>query len=169
MFFHYERGFRRPRALQKWQWITTGQIQTHQWVLVRCARAHAPVCVGPPLCSVRICAYGITQAALVCLYLAGCEKRQRLGESCREALQGLERMLIKASYSTASSFLTVPAAGSTTLRFLTTSSPLSLSALLYFCLPLLLSPSPSVSHLLPFAQSSTSYLKAQTADVFYVE
>ncbi len=72
--------------------------------------------------------------SFVCLYLVGCGKRQRLGESCRETLQGLERMLIKASYSTASSFLTVPAAGSTTLCFLTTSSPLSLSALLYFCL-----------------------------------
>lgn len=68
------------------------------------------------------------------LQLGGCEERQRLGESCRETLQGLERMLIKASYSTASSFLTVPAAGSTTLCFLTTSSPLYLSALLYFCL-----------------------------------
>lgn len=84
-------------------------------------------------------------SSFVCLHLAGCEKRQRLDESCRETLQGLERMLIKASYSTASSFLTVPAAGSTTLCFLTTSSPLSLSALLYFCLLLLLSSSRSVS------------------------
>ena len=78
----------------------------------------------------------------VCLLRVGCEKRQRLGESCRETLQGLEKMLIKASYSTASSFLTVPAAGSTTLCFLTTSSPLYLSALLYFCLPLSLSSLP---------------------------
>lgn len=77
--------------------------------------------------------------SFVCLYILSCEKRQRLGGSCRETLQGLERMLIKASYSTASSFLTVPAAGSTTLCFLTTSSPLSLSAL-----PLFLSPSLSV-------------------------
>lgn len=84
-------------------------------------------------------------SSFVCLHLAGCEKRQRLDESCRETLQGLERMLIKASYSTASSFLTVPAAGSTTLCFLTTSSPLSLSALLYFCLLLLLSSSFPVS------------------------
>ena len=91
-------------------------------------------------------------SSFVCRYLVGCEKRQRLGESCREILQGLERMLIKASYSTASSFLTVPAAGSTTLCFLTTSSPLSLSAVLYFCLPLFLSPSPSVSHPLPLAR-----------------
>lgn len=103
--------------------------------------------------------------SFVCLHLVGCEKRQRLGESCRETLRGLERMLIKASYSTASSFLTVPAAGSTTLCFLTTSSPLSLSALLYFCLLLFLSPSPSVSHLLPFAPS-TCHSEAQTADVF---
>ena len=101
--------------------------------------------------------------SFVFLYLVGCEKRQRLGESCRETLQGLERMLIKASYSTASSFLTVPAAGSTTLCFLTTSSPLSLSALLYFCLHLFLSPFPvcvspasfrSVFHL-PFGGSNS--------------
>lgn len=92
-------------------------------------------------------AHGIMQAALCVCTLVGCEERQRLGESCRETLQGLERMLIKASYSTASSFLTVPAAGSTTLRFLTTSSPLSLSALLYFCLSLLLSLSPSFPRL----------------------
>lgn len=88
--------------------------------------------------------------SFVCLYIFGCEKRQRLGGSCRETLQGLERMLIKASYSTASSFLTVPAAGSTTLCFLTTSSPLSLSALLYFCLLLFLSASPSLSHSVSF-------------------
>lgn len=88
-------------------------------------------------------AHGIMQAALCVCTLVGCEERQRLGESCRETLQGLERMLIKASYSTASSFLTVPAAGSTTLRFLTTSSPLSLSALLYFCLSLSLCLLPS--------------------------
>lgn len=99
----------------------------------------------------------------VCLFLVGCEKRQRLGESCRETLQGLERMLIKASYSTASSFLTVPAAGSTTLCFLTTSSPLSLSAVLYFCLllfsvsfPVCVSPASSRSLFhLPFGSSNS--------------
>lgn len=95
------------------------------------------------LCApVQICAYGTELPALrVCTSLA-VRKDRRLGERCRETLQGLERMLIKASYSTASSFLTVPAAGSTTLRFLPTSSPLYLSALLYFCLLLFLSPFP---------------------------
>ena len=131
--------------------LQPGQIQTHQ---------RAPIVSGLRLpffffmfrmspC-IRHHATGF-----VCLFLVGCEKRQRLGESCRETLQGLERMLIKASYSTASSFLTVPAAGSTTLCFLTTSSPLSLSALLYFCLLLLLSPSLSVSF--PICVSPASF------------
>lgn len=123
--------------------------------------------ISPPFCT--FCLYPCIQdhaTSFVCLYLSGCEKRQRLGESCRETLQGLERMLIKTSYSTASSFLTVPAAGSTTLCFLTTSSPLSLSALLYFCLPFLsvsfpicvsLASSCSVFHL-PFESSIADVL-----------
>lgn len=57
-------------------------------------------------------------------------------------LSGVYRQLIKASYSVAGSFLTVPAAGSTTLCFLTASSPLFIW---FLCFPLFLSPSPSVA------------------------
>lgn len=165
MLFHYERGFRWLWALQRWRWIITGQIQTEACELLCDMRALA--CLSLRQRPFKFCMNLCIRhhaTSFVCLYLVGCEKRQRLGESCRETLQGLERMLIKASYSTASSFLTVPAAGSTMLCFLTTSSPLSLSALLYFCLRLFLSPSPSVSHLLPFARSSTCHLEAHTAD-----
>ena len=103
--------------------------------------SHSPVS-GDCLPFVTFCMHLCIQyhtTGFVCLYVASCEKRQRLAKSCRETLQGLERMLIKASYSTASSFLTVPAAGSTTLCFLTTSSsPLyllsSISVFLSFCL-----------------------------------
>ena len=153
----------------------TGQIQTHpaSAALVRVLR----VCVGHLSAAAPYGKLCIRRgaSAFVCLHLVGWEKRQRLGESYRGTLQGLERMLIKASYSTASSFLTVPAAGSTTLCFLTTSSPFSLSALLYFCLPPSLSLSLSLSLCVSFpslcltrfppALYSTCHLEAQTADV----
>lgn len=150
-----------------WIWILTSTYQLTATILKKILVPDTFMTYSHPAgCTTHVLFFNIQQIYNVIqpVYLVGCETRQRLGESCTETLQGFERMLIKASYSTASSFLTVPAAGSTTLGFLATSSALSLSALLYFCL--FLSPSPSVSHPFPFARSSTCHLEAQTADVW---
>lgn len=142
--------------------MRTAQIPTRRWSFA-CLSLRLPFFV-------QICAYGTELPALrVCTSLA-VRKDRRLGERCRETLQGLERMLIKASYSTASSFLTVPAAGSTTLRFLPTSSPLYLSALLYFCLLLFLSPFPRL-HLTCFPPPGLPHLPCGSSNgrCFHVE
>lgn len=139
MLFHYESGFRKAVCPAEVT-MNFNRANSDSPASAGCVHVRVWVCVGLSVLWTNPCIRH-RATSFVCLHLVGCEKRQRLGESCRETLQGLERMLIKASYSTASSFLTVPAAGSTTLCFLTTSSPLSLSALLYFCLLLFLSPS----------------------------
>lgn len=115
-----------------------------------CACSFARVCLCLCVFCTKSCCMCGGGGVSVCLHLVGWERRQRLGESYRETLQGLERMLIKASYSTASSFLTVPAAGSTTLCFLATSSLLSLYPLPSISVSLPVCVSPALSPHLPF-------------------